>query len=62
MVKSRLQTQKVSLFIVASSTILIEHEIFNPKKGTTKVAMSKLWPVYACKYISSLLDKFFSLD
>ena len=34
------------LFIVVSNTVLIEHEIFNPEKGTTKVAMSKLWPVY----------------
>ena len=33
---------KVPLFIVASSTALIEHKIFNPEKGTTKVAMSKL--------------------
>ena len=33
---------KASLFIVASSTVLTEHEIFNPKKGTTKIAMSKL--------------------
>ena len=42
---------KALLFIVTSSTILIEHEIFDPEKGTTKVAMSKLWPVY---YISSM--------
>jgi len=34
------------LFIVASNTVLIEHEIFNSEKETTKVAMSKLWPVY----------------
>ena len=31
--------------------ILIEHEIFNSEKGTTKVAMSKLWPVY---YVSGM--------
>ena len=34
------------LFIVASGTILIEHEIFNPGKETIQVAVSKLWPVY----------------
>jgi len=33
---------KTLLFMVASSTILIEHEIFDLKKGTTKVAVSKL--------------------
>ena len=33
---------KVLLFIVTSGTVLIEHEIFNPKKKTTQVAMSKL--------------------
>jgi len=33
---------KAPLFIVASSTILIEHEIFDPEKETAKVAMSKL--------------------
>ena len=33
---------KVLLFIVASSIIQIEHDIFNPEKKTTKVAMSKL--------------------
>jgi len=33
---------KISLFIVTSGTVLIEHEIFNPEKGTTKVAVSKL--------------------
>ena len=33
---------KVLLFMVASSTVLIEHEIFDPAKRTTKVAMSKL--------------------
>ena len=32
--------------MVTSGTILIEHEIFDPKKGTTKVAVLKLWPVY----------------
>jgi len=33
---------KAPLFIVASGTILIEHEIFDFEKGTTKVAVSKL--------------------
>ena len=33
---------KASLFIVASGTVLIEHEIFDSKKETTKIAMSKL--------------------
>ena len=33
---------KALLFIVASGTVLIEHEIFDSKKETTKVAMSKL--------------------
>jgi len=37
---------KAPLFMVASDTVLIEHEIFDPAKGTTKVAVSKLWPVY----------------
>ncbi len=32
---------KALLFIVASGTILIEHEIFDPEKGTIKVAVSK---------------------
>ena len=33
---------KAPLFIVTSDTVLIEHEIFDPAKGTTKVAMSKI--------------------
>jgi len=37
---------KALLFMVASGTVLIEHEIFDFAKGTTKVAVSKLWPVY----------------
>ena len=37
---------KALIFMVASGTILIEHIIFDFEKGTTKVAMSKLWPVY----------------
>jgi len=46
--------------MVASNTILIEHEIFDPKKETIKFAMLKLWLVY---YVSSMqLDKFFSLN
>jgi len=42
---------KVSLFIVASGTVLIEYKIFDSKKETTKVVILKLWPVY---YISSI--------
>ena len=33
---------KAPLFIVAFGTILIEHEIFDPTKETTKVAISKI--------------------
>ena len=33
---------KTLLFMVTSNTILIEYEIFDPKQGTTKVALSKL--------------------
>ena len=33
---------KTLLFIVVSDTVLIKHKIFNSKKGTTKVIMSKL--------------------
>ena len=33
---------KALLFIVAFGTILIEHEIFNSKKGTIKVTILKL--------------------
>ena len=32
--------------MVASGTVLIEHEIFDLAKKTTKVAVSKLWLVY----------------
>jgi len=42
---------KTLLFIVASGTVLIEYEIFNPEKETAKVAILKLWLVY---YISSM--------
>jgi len=37
---------KVLLSMVASGTVLIEHEIFDLEKETTKVAVLKLWPVY----------------
>jgi len=33
---------KALLVMIASSTILIEHKIFDPEKGTTKVVISKL--------------------
>ena len=36
---------KALLFMVTSSTVLIEHEIFDLAKGTTKITVSKLWPV-----------------
>jgi len=36
---------KAPLFIVSSGTILIGHEIYDPEKGTTKVAVSELWLV-----------------
>jgi len=32
--------------MVAVGTILIEHEIINPKNRTTRTTISKLWPVY----------------
>jgi len=37
---------KVPLFMVAVGTVLIEHEIIDPKNRTTRIAISKLWPVY----------------
>jgi len=37
---------KAPLFIVAVGTVLIEHEIIDPKDRTTRTAISKLWPVY----------------
>ena len=33
---------KTPLFIVASSTVLIKYDIFDPEKETIKVAVSKL--------------------
>jgi len=42
---------EVLLFIVASGAVLIKHEIFDPEKETTKVAMLKLWLVY---YVSDI--------
>ena len=32
--------------MVAVGTVLIEHEIIDPKDKTTRTAISKLWPVY----------------
>jgi len=46
---------KALLSIVASGTVLIEHEIFDPEKWTTKVAVSKLWPVYCISSIQMCL-------
>jgi len=37
---------KTPLFMVAVRTVLIEHEIIDPKNRTTRTAISKLWPVY----------------
>jgi len=37
---------KAPLFMVAVGTVLIEHEIIDPKDKTTRTAISKLWPVY----------------
>ena len=37
---------KAPLFMVAMGTVLIEHEIIDPKDRTTRTAISKLWPVY----------------
>ena len=37
---------KAPLFMVAIGTVLIEHEIIDPKNRTTRTAISKLWPVY----------------
>jgi len=37
---------KAPLFMIAVETVLIEHEIINPKDRTTRTAISKLWPVY----------------
>jgi len=37
---------KVPLFMIAVGTVLIEHEIIDPKDRTTRTAISKLWPVY----------------
>jgi len=37
---------KASLFMVAVETVLIEHEIIDPKDRTIRTAISKLWPVY----------------
>jgi len=45
---SRVETanSKAPLFMVAAGTVLIEHEIIDPKDRTTRIAISKLWPVY----------------
>jgi len=34
------------LFIVALGTFLLKNEVLDPEKATTKVVISKLWPVY----------------
>jgi len=42
---------KAPLFMVAVGTVLIEHEIIDPKNRTTRTAISKLWLVY---YVSGM--------
>ena len=42
---------KVPLFMIASGTVLIEHEIFDPEKETIMIAVSKLRLVY---YVSGM--------
>jgi len=37
---------KALLFMVAVGTVLIEHEIIDPKDRTTRTTISKIWPVY----------------
>jgi len=37
---------KAPLFMVAVETVLIKHEIIDPKNRTTRTTISKLWPVY----------------
>ena len=37
--------------MIAFSTVLIEYEIFNPEKVTTKIAMSRLELVYCISNI-----------
>ena len=43
--------------MIASSTIMIEHKIFDFEKGTTNVAVLKLWLVYC---VSSMQMYFLS--
>ena len=40
--------------MITSNTVLIEYEIFDSEKETTKVAMLKIQPVY---YVSSVMTK-----
>ena len=46
---------KAPLFMVAVGTVLIEHEIIDPKNRTTKTAISKLWPVYCVPIMTMYL-------
>jgi len=46
---------KAPLFMVAMGTVLIEHEIIDPKDKTIKIAISKLWPVYCVPGITMRL-------
>jgi len=51
----KIANSRVPLFIIAFKTVLIEHEIFNSKKETTKVAVSKIWPLYCVSDIQIYL-------
>ena len=41
--------------MVSSGTVLIKHKIFDPEKGTTKVAVLELWLVYCVSGIQMCL-------
>jgi len=46
---------KAPLFMVAVETVLIEHKIIDPKNRTTRIAISKLWPIYCVPGITMCL-------
>jgi len=52
-------SSKASLFIVAIETVLIDHEIINPKDRTTRTAISKLWLVYCILGITMYVSFFY---
>jgi len=49
---------KAPLFMVTVGTVLIEHEIIDPKDRTTRTAISKLWPVYCCYDLAKRLSHY----